>query len=279
MNKEKDNKGKLKRTNPIVYVLLALGGIIMIFPFVWMVATSFKQPWDVFNLSIIPPEVTFSNYIRLFEKSDFPRWFLNSFVVGLLVTFSVLFFDSLVGYTLCKFNFRGKKIIFILILSTMMIPTEMLVIPWYIMSNKWGWVNSYWGIMFPGIMTGFGTFLMRQFFQGVPDELLDAARIDGLNEFQIWRKIAMPLVKPAISALAIFTFLGNWNAFLWPLIVISKTELYTLPVGLAFFSGEFQTEWEMVMTGASVATIPVLIVFLIFQKQIIKGIALSGLKG
>lgn len=279
MNKEKDNKGKLKRTNPVVYVLLALGGIIMIFPFVWMVATSFKQPWDVFNLSIIPPEATFNNYIRLFEKSNFPRWFLNSFVVGLLVTFSVLFFDSLVGYTLCKFNFRGKKIIFILILSTMMIPTEMLVIPWYIMSNKWGWVDSYWGIMFPGIMTGFGTFLMRQFFQGVPDELLDAARIDGLNEFQIWWKVAMPLVKPAISALAIFTFLGNWNAFLWPLIVISKTELYTLPVGLAFFSGEFQTEWEMVMTGASVATIPVLIVFLIFQKQIIKGIALSGLKG
>jgi len=279
MNKEKDNKGKLKRTNPIVYVLLALGGIIMVFPFVWMVATSFKQPLDIFNLSIIPPEVTFNNYIRLFEKSDFPRWFLNSFVVGLLTTFSVLFFDSLVGYTLCKFNFRGKKIIFILILSTMMIPTEMLVIPWYIMSNKLGWANSYWGIMFPRIMTGFGTFLMRQFFQSVPDELLDAARIDGLNEFKIWQKIAMPLVKPAISALAIFTFLGNWNAFLWPLIVTSKAELYTLPVGLAFFSGEFQTEWEMVMTGASVATIPVLIVFLIFQKQIIKGIALSGLKG
>lgn len=279
MNKEKDNKGKLKRTNPVIYVLLTLGGIIMIFPFVWMIATSFKQPWDVYNLSIIPPDPTFNNYIRLFGKSSFPRWFLNSFVVGLLVTFSVLFFDSLVGYTLCKFNFRGKNIIFILILSTMMIPTEMLVIPWYIMSNKWGWVDSYWGIMFPGIMTGFGTFLMRQFFQGVPDELLDAARIDGLNEFQIWWKIAMPLVKPAISALAIFTFLGNWNAFLWPLIVISKTELYTLPVGLAFFSGEFQTEWEMVMTGASVATIPVLIVFLIFQKQIIKGIALSGLKG
>jgi len=279
MNKEKNNKGKLKRTNSVVYVLLALGGIIMIFPFVWMIATSFKQPWDVYNLSIIPPEVTFNNYIRLLEGSNFPRWFFNSFVVGTLVTFSVLFFDSLVGYTLCKFNFKGKNIIFILILSTLMIPTEMLVIPWYIMSNKLGWVNTYWGIMFPGIMTGFGTFLMRQFFQGVPDELLDAARIDGLNEFQIWWKVAMPLVKPAISALAIFTFLGNWNAFLWPLIVISKTELYTLPVGLAFFSGEFQTEWEMVMTGASVATIPVLIVFLIFQKQIIKGIALSGLKG
>jgi multiple sugar transport system permease protein len=279
MSKEKDNKGKLKRTNSVVYVLLALGGIIMIFPFVWMIATSFKQPWDVYNLSIIPPEPTFYNYIRLFRGSSFPRWFLNSFIVGLLVTFSVLFFDSLVGYTLCKFNFKGKRVIFILILSTMMIPTEMLIIPWYIMSNKLGWVNSYWGIMFPGLMTGFGTFLMRQFFQSVPDELLDAGRIDGLNEFQLWWKIAMPLVKPAISALAIFTFLGNWNAFLWPLIVTSQTELYTLPVGLAFFSGEFQTEWEMVMTGASVATIPVLIVFLIFQKQIVEGISLSGLKG
>jgi multiple sugar transport system permease protein len=279
MSKEKDNKGKLKRTNPVVYVLLALGGIIMIFPFVWMIATSFKQPWDVYNLSIIPPEPTFYNYIRLFRGSSFPRWFLNSFIVGLLVTFSVLFFDSLVGYTLCKFNFKGKRVIFILILSTMMIPTEMLIIPWYIMSNKLGWVNSYWGIMFPGMMTGFGTFLMRQFFQSVPDELLDAGRIDGLNEFQLWWKIAMPLVKPAISALAIFTFLGNWNAFLWPLIVTSQTELYTLPVGLAFFSGEFQTEWEMVMAGASVATIPVLIVFLIFQKQIVEGISLSGLKG
>jgi len=279
MSKEKDNQGKLKRTNPVVYVLLAVGGIITIFPFVWMIATSFKQPWDIYNLSLIPPDPTFNNYIRLFEESSFPRWFLNSFVVGLLVTFSVMFFDSLVGYTLCKYNFRGKKVIFILILSTMMIPTEMLIIPWYIMSNNWGWVDSYWGIMFPGIMTGFGTFLMRQFFQGVPDELLDAARIDGANEFQIWWKVAMPLVKPAISAIAIFTFLGNWNAFLWPLIVVSQTELYTLPVGLAFFSGEFQTEWEMVMVGASVATVPVLIVFLIFQKQIVKGIALSGLKG
>lgn len=272
-------KGRLNRTSPFVYIFLGIGGIFMIFPFVWMIATSFKQPWDVFNLSLIPPEPTLNNYIRLFENSNFPRWFLNSFIVSLSVTMSVLFFDSLVGYALCKFDFKFKKVIFIMILSTMMIPTEMLVIPWYLMSKGLGWVNTYWGIMFPGIMTGFGTFLMRQFFQSVPDDLLDAGRIDGLNEFQIWWKIAMPLVKPAISALAIFTFLGNWNAFLWPLIVTSTNELYTLPVGLAFFSGEFISEWEMIMTGASVATVPVLIVFLIFQKQIVKGIALSGLKG
>ncbi len=272
-------KGKLNKTNPLVYIILAIGGILMIFPFVWMIATSFKQPWDVFSLSIIPPAPTLNNYQRLLGGSDFPRWFLNSFVVSIAVTLSVLFFDSMVGYALCKFKFKYKNLIFIIILSTMMIPTEMLVIPWYIMSRGFGWADSYWGIMFPGIMTGFGTFLMRQFFQSVPDDLLDAGRIDGLNELQIWWKVAMPLVKPAISALAIFTFLGNWNAFLWPLIVTSNNSLYTLPVGLAFFSGEFQTEWEMVMTGASVATIPVLIVFLIFQKQIVRGIALTGLKG
>ncbi|MGM0603041.1 MAG: carbohydrate ABC transporter permease [Bacillota bacterium] len=269
----------IKEKHIIAYILLTIGGIMMIFPFIWMVSTSFKQPWNVFSLSIIPDQPTFNNYARLLSASNFPRWFLNSFVVAFAVTASVLFFDSLVGYTLCKFDFPGKKLIFILILSTMMIPTEMLVIPWYNMSRELGWINTYWGIMFPGIMTGFGTFLMRQFFESVPDDLIDAGRIDGLNEFQIWYKIAMPLVKPAISALAIFTFLGNWNAFLWPLIVSSDNSIYTLPVGLAFFSGEFQTEWEMVMTGASVATIPVLIVFLIFQKQIVEGIALTGLKG
>ena len=161
----------------------------------------------------------------------------------------------------------------------MMIPTEMLVIPWFIMSNDLGWANTYWGIIFPGMMSGFGTFLMRQFFDSVPNDLIDAGRIDGLNEFDIWRRICMPLVKPALSALAIFTFVGNWNAFLWPLIVINDIYKYTLPVGLSFFNGEFQTEWEMVMTGASVATIPVLIIYLIFQKQIIKGIALTGIKG
>ncbi len=269
----------IKENHIIAYIILGIGGLAMIFPFVWMVSTSFKEPWDVFNLAIIPPNPTLNNYVRLLTVSNFSRWFFNSFLVGLSVTVSVIFFDSLVGYTLCKFSFKGKNVIFILILSTMMIPTEMLVIPWYNMSRELGWINNYWGIMFPGLMTGFGTFLMRQFFYSVPDDLIDAGRIDGLNEFQIWYKVAMPLVKPAVSALAIFTFLGNWNAFLWPLIVISDNNLYTLPVGLAFFSGEFQTEWEMVMTGASVATIPVLIIFLIFQKQIVEGIALTGLKG
>ena len=168
-----------------------------------------------------------------------------------MTTASVLFFDSLVGYTLAKFRFRGRYLVFIAILSTLMIPTEMLVLPWYSMARNFGWLDTYWGIAFPGLMTGFGTFLMKQFFEDVPDDLLDAARLDGLNEFQVWWQVAMPLVMPALSALAIFTFLGNWTAFLWPLIAITDRNLYTLPVGLASFSGEFQTEWEMVMTGAA----------------------------
>jgi multiple sugar transport system permease protein len=133
--------------------------------------------------------------------------------------------------------------------------------------------------MFPGMMTGFGTFLMKQFFEGVPDELLEAGRVDGLGEFQIWWRIALPLVGPALSALAIFTFLGNWTAFLWPLISTTRRELYTLPVGLASFSGEFQREWEMVMAGASVATLPMLLVFVVLQKYIVRGVMLTGIKG
>lgn len=160
-----------------------------------------------------------------------------------------------------------------------MIPQEMLIIPWYVTARNFGWNNSYWGIMFPGIMSALGVFLMKQFFESVPDELLDSGRIDGLNELQIWARIAMPLVKPAISALAIFSFLSNWNAFLWPLIVTTNRLLYTLQVGLALYSGEFAQQWEMIMAGASIATIPVLIVFLIFQRQIIQGIALTGIKG
>jgi multiple sugar transport system permease protein len=163
-----------------------------------------------------------------------------------------------------------------------MVPTEMLIIPWFNMSVQAGWnqgAAQYWGIVFPGVITAVGIFLMRQFFDGVPNELLDAARMDGMNEFGIFWRIAVPLVKPAIAALCIFNFIGNWNAYLWPLIIAASREFYTLPVGLSFFRGETSTEWEKIMTGASLATVPLLIVFLLFQRQIIKGIALTGLKG
>lgn len=266
-------------TRAVVWVLLLAGGLLMVMPFAYMLSTSLKTNAEVYELSLLPRAPTLDNYRRLAGASGFPRWFLNSLAIAVVTTASVLFFDSLVGYTLAKFRFRGRRVVFLAILSTLMIPTEMLVLPWYVMSKNLGWLDTYWGIMFPGMMTGFGTFLMKQFFESVPDELLEAGRVDGLGEFQIWWRIAMPLVGPALSALAIFTFLGNWTAFLWPLISTTKRELYTLPVGLASFSGEFQREWEMVMAGASVATLPVLLVFVLLQKYIVRGVMLTGIKG
>lgn len=262
-----------------IWALLLLGGLLMVLPLWLAFVTSLKQGAEVFTLSMWPADPTLANYAKILGDGRFPLWFLNSVLVALATTASVLFFDSLVGYTLAKYKFRGRGLVFVLILSTMMVPTEMLVIPWYVMARSFGWIDTYWGIMFPGLMTGFGTFLMRQFFNSVPDELLDAARVDGLSEFRIWWTIAMPLVRPALAALAIFTFLSNWSAFLWPLIVTNDRALYTLPVGLAFFSGENSTEWPLVMAGAAVATVPTLLLFLFFQRQIIRGIALTGLKG
>jgi multiple sugar transport system permease protein len=270
---------RLRPARAVAWTLLFLGGVLMVTPFVYMLATSLKTNAEVYQLSLLPRAPTLDNYRRLAGASGFPRWFLNSLVIATATTASVLFFDSLAGYTLAKFRFRGRLLVFVSILSTLMVPTEMLVLPWYVLSRHLGWLDTYWGIMFPGMMTAFGTFLMKQFFESVPDELLEAGRVDGLGEFRIWWRIAMPLVTPALAALAIFTFLGNWTAFLWPLIATTSRDLYTLPVGLASFSGEFQTEWEMVMTGASVATLPTLLVFVALQKYIVRGVMLAGLKG
>jgi multiple sugar transport system permease protein len=263
----------------IVWTILLIGGLLMITPILFMFSTSLKTSGQIYDLRLIPQNPTLANYIKVLTEGDFPRWFLNSSFVAISVTASNCFFDSLVGYTLAKFQFRGRQFVFIAILSTLMIPTEMLVIPWYLMSANLGWLDSYWGIMFPGMMTAFGTFLMKQFFETVPDDFIEAARMDGLNEFTIWWKIAMPLVTPALSALAIFTFLGNWTAFFWPLISTTSKELYTLPVGLTSFAVEQSIQWEMIMTGAAIATIPTLLVFLALQRFIVRGVMLAGLKG
>lgn len=263
----------------LTWTLLFIGGVIMVTPLLFMLSTSLKDASQVYDLRIIPAAPTLDNYWEILSDGRFTRWFINSMVVALIVTISNVFFDSLVGYTLAKFRFRGRYIVFIAILSTLMIPTEMLVLPWYLMASQLGWLDSYWGIMFPGMMTAFGTFLMKQFFEGVPDDFIEAARIDGLNEFTIWWKIALPLVTPALSALAIFTFLGNWTAFFWPLIVTTSADLYTLPVGLSSFAVEQSVQWEKIMTGASIATLPTLTIFLFLQRYIVRGVMLAGLKG
>ena len=269
---------RVKPATALVYLVLTLGIVPMLFPFVWMVLTSLKPFQEVFSLNLLPSNPTLANYVQLFSRTLFPRWFLNSTIVAAITVASVLFFDSLVGYTLAKLPFPGKNVVFVLILSTLFVPTEMLVLPWYQMSAQYGWLDTYWGIMFPGIMTAFGVFLMRQAFATLPDELLDAGRIDGLSEFGIFLRVALPLVKPSLAALAILTFIGNWNAYLWPLIVSESREMYTLPVGLSLFSGEVGAQWNLITAGSAVAVIPMMIVFIIFQRHILEGVVRSGLK-
>ena len=269
---------RVKPATALVYLVLTLGIVPMLFPFVWMVLTSLKPFQEVFSLNLLPSNPTLVNYVQLFSRTLFPRWFLNSTIVAAITVGSVLFFDSLVGYTLAKLPFPGKNIVFVLILSTLFVPTEMLVLPWYQMSAQYGWLDTYWGILFPGIMTAFGVFLMRQAFATLPDELLDAGRIDGLSEFGIFLRIALPLVKPSLAALAILTFIGNWNAYLWPLIVSESREMYTLPVGISLFSGEVGAQWNLITAGSAVAVIPMMIVFIIFQRHILEGVVRSGLK-
>ena len=269
---------RVKPATALVYLVLTLGIVPMLFPFVWMVLTSLKPFQEVFSLNLLPSNPTLANYVQLFSRTLFPRWFLNSTIVAAITVASVLFFDSLVGYTLAKLPFPGKNVVFVLILSTLFVPTEMLVLPWYQMSAQYGWLDTYWGVIFPGIMTAFGVFLMRQAFATLPDELLDAGRIDGLSEFGIFLRVALPLVKPSLAALAILTFIGNWNAYLWPLIVSESREMYTLPVGISLFSGEVGAQWNLITAGSAVAVIPMMIVFIIFQRHILEGVVRSGLK-
>ena len=261
------------------YALLVLGSLGMGFPLLWMFFTSLKPFAVIFELKVLPQAATPDKYREVLFKTPFPRRVLNSLIVAGITTLSVLFFDSLVGYTLAKLRFPGKGIIFVLILSTLMVPTEMLIIPWYVMSSEYGWSNTYWGLLFPGVISAFGVFLLKQFFETLPTDLLDAGRIDGLNEFGVFWRIAFPLVRPALAALGIFTFLGNWNAFLWPLIVVQTANMRTVPVGVALFSSEASTAWNLIMAASSLAVLPVLLVFLFFQRQIIEGVVLTGVKG
>jgi len=255
----------------------------MVVPFLWMIATSLKPALEITRPNFFPYQPTINNYHDVIFDTALPHWYLNSLIVAIMSTVSVAFFDSLAGFVFAKYEFPGKRIIFILFLSSLMVPTEMLIIPWYIMSVHpiigSTWVDTYWGIAFPGMMTATGIFLMRQFMQGVPDELLEAARIDGVSEFGLYWRIAVPLSLSAIGALCIFNFLGNWNAFIWPLIITSSQNMMTLPVGIQFFSTESGSAWHLIMTAASLSVVPLLIIVIFFQRYIIEGIALTGLKG
>lgn len=260
--------------------LLTIGSVVMLVPFIWMVSTAFKIPSQIISYppTFIPRPPTLGYFIRIFTEMKFLRFFLNSGYIVTLVTLVTLFTSSFVGYVFAKFRFWGRDIIFLGILSTMMVPFSVTMIPMFLLMTRLGWVDTHLPLIIPLFFSTFGIFLMRQFIHTIPNELREAAVIDGCSEFRIFLTIIIPLCKPALAALAIFTFMWNWDSFLWPLIVLQRENLFTLPVGLAMFSQRWWINYGLVMAGATVTVVPVLLVFLLMQKHFVRGITLTGLK-
>ena len=264
-----------------LYALLAVCLAATLLPFVWMLSTSFKDTSEIFTKSpvFIPKTPTLQNYRELFVRVDFLMHFLNSVIVAAGVTFLSLLVNALAAFAFAKLNFAGREKLFALLLLTMMVPGQVTMMPVFIILKSLGLLNSYLGLIIPGCASIFAIFMLRQFMRDIPDELIDAARIDGCSDFRVFFNIVLPLCKPALVTLLIFNFMGAWNEFLWPLIVMIKEERYTLPVALANLNGQFGTDWGILMAGSVVVVAPVIIVFLIAQKHYIEGITAGAVKG
>lgn len=279
----------MKKNNKIInkflsYLFLSIVTLIIIAPFYWMVATSLKESTKVFEFppQLIPKPVVFQNYVELFKfQPNFPMYYFNSLYIAVLVTLGTAIVASLAGYAFAKINFPFRGTIFIILLSSMMIPTEATAIPLFNWMSELKWTNTHLPLIIPPILGSggmFGLFMMRQYFITIPNDMDEAAKIDGCNQWQIFYKIMLPMAGPALGSLSLITFLANWNEFFTPLIFLSSDKLYTLPLGLSMFTDQAGTQWNLVMTASVIATIPLLLVFFFAQKQFIESIALSGIK-
>jgi multiple sugar transport system permease protein len=266
---------------PWIYAVLGGGLVVLVGPFLWMLQGSFRPNRELQQVppSWIPQHPTLDNYRQLFQVLDFPTFFFNSAFVAASITVGNLVFCSMLGYALAKLRFPGKRTIFALVLGTLMVPAVVLFVPLFVLVSNLGMANSYPGLIFPFLAGPFGVFLMRQFILGLPDELIQAARVDGASEFRIFRSIILPLCKPVLATLGILTFLTSWNQFLWPLVVAQSEDKYTLPVALAIYSiGEKRANYGLLMAGSVIVVIPVLLVFLALQRHFVRGIAMTGIK-
>jgi multiple sugar transport system permease protein len=289
----------------ITYVVLVAGAILFIAPMVWLISASFQGLGEIFSqpprwIPQHPTATGYRQFLNLGHLSKFQRgqgtgdwrWFANSAFVACSVTFLQTFFNAMCAYVFAKREFPGRNAIFMLFLATMMVPGQVTLIPNYIITKHiplfggnnilglggHGWLDSYWGLIMPGTVSAFGIFLLRQYMQSIPDELLDAARVDGANEFRIFARIVLPLCTPALAATAIFTFQAAWEDFLWPLIIISSPDRYTAPLGLALFVVKNETSWNLLFAGSVLSTLPMVLIFVVFQRKFIQGIALTGIK-
>lgn len=264
-----------------IYTLLLAGLVLAVAPFLWMVLSSVKPDAEVRQVPPTwwPENPTLDNYRDLFQRLNFPRFFANSVIVATAVTLGNVVFCTMIGYALAKLSFPGRRILLALVLTMLMIPTVATFVPLFVLVSNFGLVNTFGGLILPFLAQPLGVFIMRQFILGIPDELIDAARVDGAGELRILARVVAPLCGPAIATVAVITFFAQWNNFLWPLVVAQTEEKYTLPVALALYSvGQNNARFGLLMAGAVVIVIPILIVFALLQRYVVQGIAVTGLK-
>ncbi|MBY5818548.1 carbohydrate ABC transporter permease (plasmid) [Rhizobium leguminosarum] len=267
-------------TSLITYLVLAFFVILALFPFFYMVSLSLQSDADLFSgvPVIIPSELQFSNYITIWDKAPFARFIVNSFVIAGGITILHLLFDPLIGYVFAKLEFPGRRFMFAALLSTLMLPFFIRMIPLYILTAELGWLNTYQGLIMPFAMSAYGIFMMRQFIRPVPSELLDAARLDGASEWQIYRAIVLPQLGPPMATLGLLTFVFQFNEFLWPLVVVSSVEMRPITTGLTLFNSEFFTQWNLTATGGVILFVPSLLLFVFMQRYFVQSVMMSGMK-
>ena len=262
------------------YLLLTIWGLLSLMPMYWMITISFMNVVTLLRMppKLIPDPFTAMNYIRLLSGSLLLRWEFNSAVIAVTNTLISLFVSSFYGYIFAKKEFPGKKFLFWILICTLMVPFHVVAIPIFLMFRDFHMVNTYWGLIIPGIFSAYGVFLMRQVIKTLPTELVEAAKMDGCSELQIYARIILPLSKPGLAVLGIFTFVGNWNDFFWPLILLNDSKIYTLPVGLPTLQSQW-TDYGLLMAGATLAALPTIVIFILFQRYFLQGITVGAIKG
>lgn len=271
------NREKLLKT--LNFILLCFGSLLFLSPLWWMISTSLKTMKEVMSFppTFFPEEWKWENYIRTWEAAPFDLYTINTMTITILVVIGQVLVNSFVAYGFAKIPFKGREILFAIVLSTMMIPGFVTLIPQYVLFANLGWLNTYYPLVVPAFFgSAFNIFLLRQFYMTIPNEMIEAARMEGASHFYIWRKIGIPLTKPALATVAIFSFNGAWNDFLGPLLYVNDESLYTLQLGLQVFKGEMNTQWNYLMAGSLLVLLPVILLFFFFQKYFIKGINLQS---
>jgi multiple sugar transport system permease protein len=262
----------------LLWLLLAAISVVTIFPLLWMVSGAFKTQKETYLLTLLPESPTFDNFRYVFTQVPFERYMFNSFFVSITVTVLALWFHSMAAYALARLDFPGRELIFSLIFSTLLVSLPVILVPLFILVRELGMLDSYAGLIIPAIFHAFGIFLLRQFYLGIPRELEEAAIVDGAGYWRVYCNVILPLSKPILAALSVFFFLANWNSFLWPLTVASDPDLWVVQVAIANFKSQYAASWNYTMAASTIVAVPMLVLFVIFQKQIMDSIKTSGLK-